>query len=90
MKIKLHEKEDLSVRKAEEAMADLTTMIGYMKDCQDYLRKVALKKDIGDAQEFSEDLMDLSKILNGFKNGTISSVVDNMQDLARFAADGSI
>ena len=90
MKIKLHEKEDFSVQKAKECMEDIDFVMAYLEAGKKLVSKVANGENLGDLHKFSIDLEALSQMIAGFKHGSFSHIVDNMQDLARFAEDGSI
>lgn len=90
MKIKLHEKEDLSIQKAKECLKEIDFVMAYLDAGKKLVSKVANGENLGDLDEFSIDLEDLSHMITDFKQGSFNRIVDNMQDLARFAEDGSI
>ena len=90
MKIKLHEKEDLSVQKAKECMKEIDFVMVYLEAGRKLVSKVANGENLGDLQKFSIDLEALSHMITDLKRDSFGRIVDNMQDLARFAEDGSI
>lgn len=90
MKIKLHEKEDLSVQKAKECMKEIDFVMAYLDAGKKLVSKVSNGENIGDLHKFSINLEDLSHMITDLKQGSFNRIVDNMQDLARFAEDGSI
>ena len=89
-KIRLYEKVDISVQKATECMEVIDSVMSYLAEGRNLVSKVAAGENLGDLHKFSINLEAMSRIIADFKYGSFGRIVDNMQDLARFAEDGSI
>lgn len=65
-------------------------MVSCLEEGKKLVSKVANGENLGDLDKFSLDLEALAGMIAEFKWGVLGRTVDNMKDIVRFAADGSI